>query len=619
MPFFSPPARRPTRSIGPPGGVTAATCARRSGPLAAAALVAWVLIGCQAPSVGRLELWITDGAGGPVTPARVELLGAGGAAHIAEGALPVAGDCGWLPLHNWLGRWTASLQMARRLAPAIRDPYAGADHFYASGPVTAELPPGRYSLRVFKGIEYRVARREVELRRGETARLTVELDRWIDRPAEGWLSADGHLHIARPHRRFDRLIALWMAAEDLHVANLLQMGLSRDLHLTAQRRFGDESAHRHGATVVASGQENPRSHVFGHVILLGARRWIDYPESYLAYDRFWREARRQGGVTGYAHAGLSGGEQALATWGPEGLLDFVEVLGLGLHYYGLWYELLDLGLRVAPTAGSDFPCGPGLPGRERFYARAQPGGSYRQWLEAVRRGRTSVTNGPILDLAVGGAGVGDELRLDRPGEVAVSGRARFDPERDRLDRLELVAAGGLVVARGSPAGSGEMVLEARVPIPRTTWLALRASGVKRGEEPVRNSALRDTFLGYLERQRDLGLVPAEATVVPAEGQAQVAAAHTGAVWIEVAGSPPLARQPRARRLASAWLARLGELEARLSDEGIEALAGFPGRGDGMTAEDLLAARPALLRAIRAARGHWHAETAAGSEPDTDTP
>ena len=554
-----------------------------------------------------MELSIVDGATGGITAARVELLDESGSSHIADDALPVAGDCGWLPIHNWLGRWTAAVQMAAKLQPAVHDTYSGTAQFYAARPVTGRLPAGRYSLRVFKGIEYRVARHEVEIHEGETTELRVELERWLDLPAEGWLSADGHLHIARPHGVFDRLIGRWMEAEDLHVANLLQMGLSSDLHITPQHGFGNEAAYQRGATIVATGQENPRSHVFGHVIILGADRWIDFPESYLAYDRFWREARRWGGISGYAHAGLSGGDEALAVWGADNLLDFVEVLGLGLHYYGLWYELLDMGLRVTPTAGTDFPCGPGLPGRERFYTRVDGPFRYEEWIDAVRKGRTFVTNGPVLDLTINSAGIGDELRLDAPAELAVSARARFDPERDHVERLELVGAGGEVLATGASAGAGEMLLETRLPVSRSTWLALRAAGVKRGEAPVSTTPLMKTLLGYLETQRELGLVPPETTIVPEEGARHLTAAHTAPIWISVAATPPLAEQPRARRLAAAWLQRLDELEARLTDEGIESLAGFPGRGDGMTAEDLFANRPTLLRAIQAARGHWHAE------------
>ncbi len=386
------------------------------------------------------------------------------------------------------------------------------------------------------------------------------------------------------------------------MANLLQMGLARDVHLTPQRGFGPGAAYRRGDTMLLSGQENPRTHVLGHSIVLGADRYLDSPSDYLLYDRIWEEGHRHGAVNGYAHWALAGAEEGLAVWGHRSLLDFVEVLNLGFPFYERWYEALDLGLRLGPTAGTDYPCLPGLPGRERFYTRLDGPLEARAWLQAVRQGRTFVTNGPVVELAVGHAGrralPGDELHLAAPDEVTVEARVRFDPERDQVQALELIA-GGEVAARAEPGdGAAEIRLAISLAIERTSWLALRASGVKRGETEVVPAELSAGML-VLERGSNEELL----RQLPAEAVPRQSAAHTAAVWVTVKGTLPLADQPRGREVARRWLARLAELEGRFADERIEGWAGFPGRGDGIEARTVRANRAELLRAIEAARRH----------------
>ena len=575
-------------------------------------LLALGALGCRAEE-GTLELSVVDAVTGEITPARVEILDAQGEAHVADEALRVAGDCGWYPVHNWVG-WIAQVQMAMALQASVHNPFTGTEQFYVDRPISAELMPGRYRVRAYKGTEYEVATQEVEIQRGQSTELRLELSRWINLPEEGWHSADDHLHIARPHRRFDRRIAKWMQAEDLHVANLLQMGFSNGMHITPQYGFGEQAVHRDGSTLLATGQENPRTHVLGHSIILGARNWIDFPDAYLSYDRFWRAAQRQGAIKGYAHWGLAGADEGLAVWAPKGWIDFVEVLGFGFLYPALWYEMVNLGLRVTPTAGTDYPCGPNLPGRDRFYTHIDGKLRYSAWIEAVRSGRTFVTNGPALSLSIDGAIVGDELRLQQPRTVIVEGRVRFDPKRDDVRLLELVGAGDVLFSTGERSGPGEIRLRVTRQVNESTWFALRASGEKVDETPIHSVHLLEEFLTYLDWSRSTELLEGDRRAVPRNGCAWPSAAHTAPIYVTVEGTTPIGEQPRARDIARAWMARVDELEARFSDHGIDEMAGFPGRGDGVDAEELRQARAALLRTLEEARAlyrDWAAEQGGG--------
>ncbi|MDH3745112.1 MAG: CehA/McbA family metallohydrolase, partial [Acidobacteriota bacterium] len=547
---------------------------------------------------GTLVLTVRDAATGEPTSARVELLDEGGLAVIPEDALTVFSDCRNLPVHAWVPGFEV-FQAMRHGHRAVSNPYTGTTQFYADGSIEVRLPTGAYSVRATKGIEYKRSSNTVLVEEGRVTRLDLDLDRWIDLPREGWFGADDHLHIPRPHPRFDRRLATWMEAEGLHVANFLQMGLAQDVHITPQHRFGRRSVYQRGDVLLLSGQENPRTHVLGHTIVLGAHSFIDMPDQYLLYDRVWEEAHGQGAINGYAHWGLAGAEEGLAVWGHDEVLDFVEVLNLGFPFYDRWYEALNLGFRIGPTAGTDYPCLPGLPGRERFYAKLDGPLNADAWLEAVRRGRTFVTNGPAIEFSVEGTLPGEELLLAAPGEVRVKGRVRFDPDRDAVAALELVRGGEVELRVNASTMTGEIRLETILEVEKTTWLALRATGEKRGETEIDLRSLFSTML-VLERHSNEGVLNGLPTgVVPRRS-----AAHTGAILVTVEGTPPLADQPRGKAVAHTWLARLDELERRLDDERMGTWARFPGRGDGIDLRTALANRSALLDEIEAARQHY---------------
>ena len=551
---------------------------------------------------GVLRLSINDEMNRPV-PARISIRDSTGASVIPDSALPVFSDCGKVPLDNWLPAATA-LQNKWGEYRGLRNPYQASTDFYTNGALTAHLRPGRYSLRVEKGPEYTVVRREFAITNAREESVRAVLTRWIDLPAEGWYSSDDHLHIPRPSPEFDPPLAAWMQAEDIHVANLLQMGLARDVHLTPQRAFGKSSLYQSGTTLLIGGQENPRTHVFGHSIVLGAKNWIDFPQAYLLYDLVWREAHSQGALAGYAHLGVAGAQDGLALWGSEHLIDFVEVLNLGFPFYRNWYDALNIGERVVPTAGTDYPCLADLPGRERFYTKLDAPLTLSSWLEAVHRGRTFITNGPALEFSIDGRLPGDDILLPAPAIVQIKTRVRFDPDRDHVDRLEIVQA-GRVVATSRAAVRGEITLDTAVPISESTWLAARASGEKVNERPAGSV---EAFVRYVERLKRRADANVRETLANAARprQTRISAAHTAAIYVTVEGTPRITAQAPAREVARSRLDLLDDLAARLQDSRLSDLARFPGSGDGVTLQDLRRNRAALVQAIQAARNDYRA-------------
>jgi hypothetical protein len=148
-----------------------------------------------------------------------------------------------------------------------------------------------------------------------------------------------------------------------------------------------------------------------------------------------------------------------------------------------WYQLLNCGLRVPLVGGSGKDSNADLLGSTRTFARLPSGEAltYRAWVEAVRAGRTFVTDEPLLLLSVDGHEPGAVLDLPtaRPVHVRaeLSGVAPFD-------RLEVIANGQVVAERpptcdpSSPEGTGPQppnreVLEADVLLEEGGWIAAR--------------------------------------------------------------------------------------------------------------------------------------------------
>lgn len=533
------------------------------------ALIIGVGIGqirCQRLGAGKLELSVVDEATGQPTPARVELVDANGKAYVASDALLVDGSCEDPETPS-----RPSLQQALSgLTRSVENPYTKSVQFYSSGASEVSVPAGDFSMRVYKGTEYRMVEQKIELKAGERKPLRVKMSRWVNLPAQGWYSADDHLHIARPIAELNPYIAKWMQAEDLHVANLLQFGLARRFHNPPQYGFGPPSVYREGDYLVVSGQENPRTHFLGHTIVLGANSQIHFPDEYLIYRMVWEEAARQGAVSGYAHFGsVAGGQYGLAIDLPRGLLNFVEVMQNNHGGYGVWYDILNTGFRLTPTAGTDYPCIPSIPGRERFYTKVDGSFTYENWLEGIRRGRTFVTLGPVLEFHVAGKGMGEEVELKTAAPVTIEGRVSFDPQRDSVTRLDLIENGELLRSFPRLGNSAEISFKISHEVKESGWYALQAAGDKLGE----------ALWSY-----DISL------------------AHSAPVFARVQSASKMARM---KVLARKWLALLENLEARLAEGQVAYLAADAASNPGdLDAEYIRRNRAALVEAIHEAREHF---------------
>jgi hypothetical protein len=143
--------------------------------------------------------------------------------------------------------------------------------------------------------------------------------------------------------------------------------------------------------------------------------------------------------------------------------------------YQLWYALLNCGIRMPASTGSDwFVCS-----SNRVYVSLQPGElfSYSAWLSGLAAGRTFVTNGPLLKLAVEQHSPSNDL-LDVSSSVR---RLQVTVEwgwHESLDATEIIRDGEVVATRSHDAGETHGVWTTTLDADGG-WLAARAWGRQR--------------------------------------------------------------------------------------------------------------------------------------------
>ena len=501
----------------------------------------------ESANSGVLSLTVLDADSKQIVPARIEVLDSSGNSYIADDAMLVSGDCGTGLKRTGVIEETydGTLEDAlSKFTRSIKPPYSDATHFYSSGNSILKLPEGNTIIKVFKGPEYYIGKAEVQVQAGKITKHTIRLARLDNLPDKGWYSADDHLHIARIHKGVDPYVIKMMQAEDIHVGNMLQMGRSHSFSVTPQYAHGPDSFYQEGNYIIGSGQENLRTHSLGHTITLGAKEKLSDLNSYLNYSKFWQQAVDQNAINGFAHMAdsPSGYVAGLPLFLHYNLMHFIEVLQLNHAQYGAWYDMLNLGFRITPTAGTDYPClAPNLPGKERFYTKVDGPLNYDKWLESVQLGKTFVTTGPLLMFRVEGKDIGDEIQLDGPTSITIEAEVIYDPERDSVDALELIENGRIVYSFPKLDDSGKISFKIQRIMDESSWLALR----------VNHKSWRPIHSFSIKRETD---------------------AHTAPIYITLKNAPSLASHPRTKDIAKSWLAILDSLALQLSDKHINHFA-----------------------------------------------
>ncbi len=142
-----------------------------------------------------------------------------------------------------------------------------------------------------------------------------------------------------------------------------------------------------------------------------------------------------------------------------------------------YYKLLNCGIRLGLSAGTDYPCNEREPlGTLLTYVQVKGPFTYRKWVEGIRDGKTVVArNGhkEFIDLKVNGKyRPGDEIRLKSKATVEV--QVEWTSIEPLSGSLELVHNGKVIAQQKGTAKPGvPLLLKADLPISQSGWVCAR--------------------------------------------------------------------------------------------------------------------------------------------------
>jgi len=440
---------------------------------------AWLLPcnAAQARHTTQVTGQVVDDASGRIIPSRVYLQGDDGRWFFPESAA-LEGSAIRYERQNWLN--TNSVEYHTTLS---------------AHPFRIELEPGRYTVTVERGKEYRPLVQRLEVG-AEPLQLRLALHRWVNLAARGWFSGDTHVH------RTPAELPNLMQAEDLNVAFPLTYWVTKGFAPPTQGDKNTDAGVLDQLVAVDATHVfwpcnteyeiftiGEKRHTLGAVFALGHK--APFTNGAPPLGPVAEAARRQGalldldkhdwpwsmalvpllGVDLYELANNHHWrtEFAMTNWSTPapawmGLPNHGRsgnALDWTLYTFQNYYALLNCGFRLRPTAGTANGVHPVPLGFGRVYVNLPGGFRYDRWLEALNQGRSFVTTGPMLLAEVKTNEVNGSLLSEAPIpelEVIINGEVRH--------RLRLAA-------QKNAEGAWEAPFRQPLRLSGTSWVALR--------------------------------------------------------------------------------------------------------------------------------------------------
>ncbi len=434
--------------------------------------------------MARLEIAVHAAGSTEPLPARVSVMGEDGRHHAPDNA--------WRHADDGFDRRERKLEYG----------------YYHWSPAAAALsvPAGHLAIEVHRGLEWKPFRQSLELKASETRRVDVSLERLDDLPAKGWWSGDVHVHMnyAGTYRNTPERLRAQMQAEDLNVVESLLVNKEQRIPDIAYFDEGRVDPASDARALIVHGEEYHTS-FWGHTALLGLLDHFVMP-NYAGYVNtaaaslyphnvaIADDAHAQGALVGYVHlydtppdpkgAGRLSHEFPVDV--ALGKVDYFEAVGFDeshLTTQSVWYRLLNLGFRVPAAGGTDamanYASLHGPVGLCRTYAKSGTL-DHGKWLAALKAGRTLATNGPLLELSVGGKEAGDEIVLAKPGPLEAKVRLRSIVP---VEHVQLVGNGEVVAEIPMSAERTSADATVKLAVKKSGWYVLRAF-TEQGRHPI---------------------------------------------------------------------------------------------------------------------------------------
>ncbi len=374
--------------------------------------------------------------------------------------------------------------------------------FYSPGEIEVEAPLGTINITAVHGFSTTKQVQKIKLEESVT-KTEINLNRIWNANKNGWYAADNHFHLnyGGTNRLDPEDILLDLKAEEIDIAFPLVANLgNRFLEKDLLDWEGE------GAPIISFGQEI-RSHFLGHLNLIGTQElywpWVWGPryDIYEADDRLNTEplqfAREKGGLGGYVHpvsvrdpfkgGGASSVPISLVADAVMGEVDILELGCLWSDEIGtasLWHEFLNLGVPIALSAGSDVMNDlyrTMAIGAARVYVKPEGKLTLENYLKALKKGKSFVSNGPQILFSVEDYEVGDVIKSEKKKanwKLIVHSPVPYE-------KVEIFVNGVVVDTKKRKNGNSE-TYRGSIKIPKGGWVTARVSG-SNSEWPMMDS------------------------------------------------------------------------------------------------------------------------------------
>ena len=383
-----------------------------------------------------------------------------------------------------------------------------------------ELPAGRCAVTIERGKEYVPVTRDMTITEGQTLEAEFRLRRLFDMAAMSWYSGDLHVHTPPTD------LPAMQLADDLNVSFPITAWATDSREVPRNRR---------GGRVPEKGElvRIDDNHVYWNlnteyeIFSLGGKRWTQGALLILGHQSPFKltappvkpvaeEARRQGAIMDWDKhswpwsamlvpvAGVDTIELSnnhmwrlkprWSVWEekPAPWMNWTDdATGWAEYGFQTYYALLNSGFILRPSAGTANGVHPVPLGHSRVYVKTDGPFTYDRWIAGLRKGRSFVTNGPMLLMEIDGMLPGDRRTIPagRTTQVTVAVEAfSIAP----VARIELIVNGKVIHQAECPASESDGGLLRRASTSPLTSPAAVGSPLAALRHPYRTTSASPT-------------------------------------------------------------------------------------------------------------------------------
>ncbi len=340
--------------------------------------------------------------------------------------------------------------------------------FTSNGRATLGVPAGRYTIFAGRGFEYSLARAEITVGAGETAKQTLAIRREV--PTEGFVACDTHVHTLTHSGHGDATIEermITLAGEGIE----LPIAADHNKHIDYEDIATKMGVRRYFTPVVGNEVTTARGH-FNIFPIAAGSRVVDHKQTdwKLLFDDIQQTPGVKVAILNHArdlHSGVRPfGPQHFNAVAGENLdgwplrFNGMEVVNSGatqsdpLRLFHDWMGLLNRGLNVTPVGSSDsHDVGRHVVGQGRTYIRCDdkdPGKlNVEEAVTNFVQGRVMVSYGLLAEMTVQDKYHAGETATVRDEDVRIEVKV-FGPQWSRADRVDLFSNGRLISSAPAP-------------------------------------------------------------------------------------------------------------------------------------------------------------------------